>query len=60
MRTPKVVRRHALAARDLMIAGRVTIDVADVRPLAEAADVHRRLEGGGTHGKLLLAARDAA
>jgi NADPH:quinone reductase len=60
MRTPKRLRRHALAARDLMISGQVTIDVADVRPLAEAAEVHRWLEGGGTHGKLLLDAREAA
>jgi NADPH2:quinone reductase len=60
MHRPKVLRRHALAARDLMTSGRVRIDVADVRPLEEAAEVHRRLEGGGTHGKLLLDARAAA
>jgi len=60
MRAPEVLRRQALAARDMLADGRVRVDVADVLPLEQAAEVHRRLEGGATHGKFLLDVRAAA
>jgi NADPH2:quinone reductase len=47
----------ALGARDLLASGRVTVDVTDVLPLAQAAQAHRRLESGATQGKLVLDVR---
>jgi NADPH:quinone reductase len=35
-------------------AGRLTLRVADVYPPEMAADVHRRLEAGGTRGRLVI------
>jgi len=39
---------------DLMDQGKLSVYVADTYPLARAADAHRRLEGGGGKGKLVL------
>jgi NADPH2:quinone reductase len=55
MRCPQVVRGHALQAVQLLVGGRVVVDVADVVPLAGAGDVHRALETGATNGKFVLA-----
>ncbi len=38
----------------LVEAGRLRPLVADVLPLGEAAEAHRRVEAGGVHGKLVL------
>ncbi len=35
-------------------AGALATRIADVRPLAEAADLHRRAEAGGVRGRLVL------
>jgi NADPH:quinone reductase len=35
-------------------AGRVTLRVADIYPPERAADAHRRLEAGGTRGRLVI------
>jgi len=55
-----VRRREELLERwrrvaGLAAAGELAVAVDAVLPLAEAADAHRRLEGRGTSGKLLLA-----
>ncbi|MBX6357055.1 MAG: NADP-dependent oxidoreductase [Micromonosporaceae bacterium] len=45
------------ALRDLILdvaEGRLRTRVAEQLPLSEAAEAHRRLEAGGTHGKLVL------
>jgi NADPH:quinone reductase-like Zn-dependent oxidoreductase len=45
------------ALRDLILdvaEGRLRTRVSAVLPLSEAAEAHRRLEAGGTHGKLVL------
>jgi NADPH2:quinone reductase len=52
---PALVARQARAAMAMVADGRVTLDITDVLPLAEAREAHRRLEGRGTVGKLLLA-----
>jgi NADPH:quinone reductase-like Zn-dependent oxidoreductase len=36
-------------------AGRLTLRVAEVYPPERAADAHRRLEAGGTRGRLVIA-----
>jgi NADPH:quinone reductase-like Zn-dependent oxidoreductase len=57
---PVMVRDHlhdgvALARLvELVVAGRLTLRVAATYPAAEAADAHRRLEAGGTRGRLVL------
>jgi NADPH2:quinone reductase len=40
--------------RQLVEAGRITLRVAEVYPPEKAADAHRRLEGGGTRGRLII------
>ena len=35
-------------------AGRLTPRVAEVRPLAQVADAHRRLAAGGLRGRIVL------
>jgi NADPH:quinone reductase len=57
---PVMVRDHlhdgaAIAQlAELVVAGRLTLRVADTYPAAEAATAHRRLEAGGTRGRLVL------
>ncbi len=40
--------------RELAEAGILTLRVADTYPAAKAADTHRRLEAGGTRGRLVI------
>lgn len=40
--------------RDLVEVGVLTLRVADSYPAAQAAEAHRRLEAGGTRGRLVL------
>jgi NADPH:quinone reductase-like Zn-dependent oxidoreductase len=40
--------------RQLVEDGRITLRVADVYPPEKAGDAHRRLEGGGTRGRLTI------
>jgi NADPH:quinone reductase-like Zn-dependent oxidoreductase len=40
--------------RQLVEDGRITLRVADVFPPEKAGDAHRRLEGGGTRGRLTI------
>jgi NADPH2:quinone reductase len=40
--------------RQLVEAGRITLRVAEVYPPEKAADAHRRLEAGGTRGRLII------
>ena len=40
--------------RQLVEAGKITLRVADVYPPERAADAHRRLEAGGTRGRLVI------
>jgi NADPH:quinone reductase len=40
--------------RQLVEAGKITLRVADVYPPERAADAHRRLEAGGTRGRLII------
>jgi NADPH2:quinone reductase len=56
---PSTIKRDGVATRlpeiaRLMSAGKVRPPVAEIYPLARAADAHRRLEAGGVRGKLLL------
>jgi NADPH:quinone reductase len=57
---PVMVRDHlrdgAGIARlaELVLAGRLTLRVADTLPAARAAEAHRRLEAGGVRGRLVL------
>lgn len=57
---PVMVRRHlhdgAVLAQlaDLVVAGKLTLRVADVVPAERAAEAHARLEAGGTRGRLVL------
>jgi NADPH2:quinone reductase len=53
-RAPDVVRRHSLAALELLATRRVRVDIADVVPLERAAEVHERLQSGASNGKFLL------
>jgi NADPH2:quinone reductase len=39
---------------ELVTAGRLTLRVADTMPAARAAQAHRRLQAGGTRGRLVL------
>ena len=39
---------------DLFDQGKLQISVGETFPLAQAADAHRRIEAGGTKGKLVL------
>ncbi|BCJ49641.1 NADPH:quinone reductase [Actinoplanes sp. NBRC 14428] len=58
--TPVMVRSYAQqrakldGLRDLAERGVVTPRVADTYPAERAADAHRRLEAGGTRGRLVL------
>ena len=52
---PDRARLSALA--DQLAAGRLTVDIARVFALANAADAHRLLEGGHAPGKLVLDVR---
>lgn len=49
---PDGARLRELAA--VIDAGNLTVEIADVLPLAEAAEAHRRSESGRTRGKLVL------
>jgi NADPH2:quinone reductase len=40
--------------RQLVEAGKITLRVADVYPPERAAEAHRRLEAGGTRGRLVI------
>ena len=40
--------------RQLVEAGKITLRVAEVNPPERAADAHRRLEAGGTRGRLVI------
>jgi NADPH:quinone reductase len=40
--------------RQLVEAGKITLRVAEVYPPERAADAHRRLEAGGTRGRLVI------
>jgi NADPH2:quinone reductase len=40
--------------RELVEAGKITLRVADVYPPEKAAGAHRRLEAGGTRGRLVI------
>jgi D-arabinose 1-dehydrogenase-like Zn-dependent alcohol dehydrogenase len=40
--------------RQLVEAGDITLRVADVYPPEQAPDAHRRLEAGGTRGRLVI------
>jgi NADPH:quinone reductase-like Zn-dependent oxidoreductase len=40
--------------RQLVEAGKITLRVAQVYPPERAADAHRRLEAGGTRGRLVI------
>jgi NADPH:quinone reductase len=51
----ELVASAAAAVLDRLRAGSLRIAVADVLPLAEAAEAHRRLESRQVTGKLLLA-----
>lgn len=57
---PVLVARHAREwealdrLREQAENGILTLRVADVLPAAQAADAHRRLEGGGVRGRLVL------
>ena len=58
--TPVRVRQYAEAVeklndlRDLAERGLLTLRVAETYPAHRAADAHRRLEAGGTRGRLVL------
>ena len=40
--------------RQLVVAGKITLRVAEVYPPERAADAHSRLEAGGTRGRLVI------
>ena len=40
--------------RQLVEAGKITLRVAELYPSEKAADAHRRLEAGGTRGRLII------
>jgi NADPH:quinone reductase-like Zn-dependent oxidoreductase len=40
--------------RQQVEAGKITLRVAEVYPPERAADAHRRLEAGGTRGRLVI------
>ena len=40
--------------RQLVEAGKITLRVADIYPPERAANAHRRLEAGGTRGRLVI------
>jgi NADPH:quinone reductase-like Zn-dependent oxidoreductase len=50
-------RGGLLAIAELVESGKLRVEVADVFPLREAAEAHRRGESGRTTGKLVLAVR---
>jgi NADPH:quinone reductase len=65
--TERGIRVHPVKVRDhlrdgagiarlteLVLAGRLTLRVADTLPAARAAEAHRRLEAGGVRGRLVL------
>jgi NADPH:quinone reductase len=41
-------------ALDLLARGEVRVEVADILPLEDAAEAHRRIERRATTGKLVL------
>lgn len=51
---PDVVRAQSLAARDLLLGGKVRVPIAEILPLDKAAEAHRSIESGASQGKLLL------
>jgi NADPH:quinone reductase len=51
----KALRAEAIGyAAGLIAAGRFTVEIAEVLPLADAAEAHRRVETGHVVGKLVL------
>ncbi|MGA0565532.1 zinc-binding dehydrogenase [Ancylobacter sp. VNQ12] len=40
--------------RQMVEAGKITLRVAEVYPPERVADAHRRLEAGGTRGRLVI------
>jgi NADPH2:quinone reductase len=50
-------RRGVRAVTGAIAAGRLRVPIEGVHPFAESAAMHRRLEGRGVSGKLLLAVR---
>jgi NADPH:quinone reductase-like Zn-dependent oxidoreductase len=50
-------RGGLLALSELVEAGKLRVEIADVLPLADAAEAHRRGETNRTTGKLVLAVR---
>jgi len=53
-RTPEDLRTAAAALFNLIELGKIRIDIAQQRPLAEAADAHRALEARETTGSTVL------
>jgi len=54
-RAPELVRQTLARAVDLVTSGAVTIDVTQVLPLEQAADIHRAFEDRAAVGKFVLA-----
>jgi NADPH:quinone reductase-like Zn-dependent oxidoreductase len=50
-------RAGLLAIKDLVESGKLRVEIAEVLPLAEAAEAHRLGESNRTSGKLVLAVR---
>ncbi|SCD29936.1 MULTISPECIES: zinc-binding dehydrogenase [unclassified Streptomyces] len=53
-RAPETLRRHALAALDLVASGAVRIGITAEYDLADAAQAHRVREAGENEGKAVL------
>ena len=55
---PREAERHQAEilqkCAGLFDEGKLRIELADTLPLAEATEAHRRIEGGGMQGKLVL------
>jgi NADPH:quinone reductase len=51
---PERVSAAMRGALDLLARGEVRVEVADILPLEDAAEAHRRIERRATTGKLVL------